>query len=207
MNKKGYWIIAVIIIIMAFSAYKACRITDEFSRLKGEYKILKKQFEQSKKEGRERIGGLEREIRQKDGEIEKYQAGIAEREKNLTEGKKKIASLEKERENLKDKDEIIANLETQVRQWAEQFSTCQDIIAEKDKIIFSLTGKYEAQVKISAEYKANWEGEHTLRVMAEKQLRLAERHLIEARFWSNVKTAAIITTGTYILAEILLGGK
>ena len=61
--------------------------------------------------------------------------------------------------------------------WKGKFTLAQSTIAEKDKIILSLTGQLDLQVKITDEYKAMYEGERALRINCDLGLALKDSRI------------------------------
>ena len=54
---------------------------------------------------------------------------------------------------IKDAIEKVDNLSKQLSIWKQKFTLAEGIIRDKDVVIFSINEKYEAQVKISLEWR------------------------------------------------------
>ena len=68
---------------------------------------------------------------------------------------------------------------------------------------FSLNEKYEAQLKISLEWKTLYENEATLRNLAEVRLKLADKKLRGLQFQVNLGRGVTIALGAGLLYAVL----
>jgi len=114
-----------------------------------------------------------------------------------------IKELETLYPSLKDKDEQIGNLKQQVNVWKEQFFLAQEIIAEKDNIIFSLTEKYNVQVEITKQWVAKYDKEFALRNLAEEGWKNSEKRIIGLNLQSKVVKVLLVAASGYILYDKL----
>jgi chromosome segregation ATPase len=191
--------VVAVVIWAIIGTQRACRIYDENSILKGQYDAMKKAAEENKAAADQKIAELQKTIADKNKEIGEAQEIINNKNKDISKNHAKIVELEKEREGLKDKDATIVNLDKQVYYWKDQFSLCQQVIAEKDKIIFSLTEKYDAQVKISLEWYHLYNEQVNLRVLAERRIDGLEDSLKGLHYSLKVsRTLALILGGIVI---------
>jgi len=109
------------------------------------------------------------------GNIDSLNTVIATKEDDITKLVGKAGKWEQAEAAIVDKDEMIANLRQQVSTWKSAFTLAREQSEAKDEIIFNLTEKYNVQVKISAEYKALWQGEKALRTNAELRIGVLEK--------------------------------
>ena len=154
---------------------------------------------------KEAIAEYEKKIAELNGNIDSSNtiiAGIGEKDEALADRTKR---LEAARREITNKDALISNLEQQVETWRARFSLAQDTIAEKDKIIFSLTDKYEIQLKITKEREAQILARDNL--LEIKDLRIAglEKQIARDHFWSKAKSYALVGTLGYVLIDIIAG--
>ena len=206
--KPASWIILALILALGVAVYDGCRIRDKASIAIGKYQEA---IEQAKK--------LDAE---KDKAIVNQQAIIVLKDKLISESVQEITVIntaigakDSAIAGLKDKLKVleaagdlsgqVANLQEQVRVWAEKFSLAESIIAEKDKIIADWAAKFTAQVEISEAWKAKYESEAHLRTLAESGWKLSERKLKRTKIMSNVKTGLVVGALGYFTFSAIKG--
>ncbi len=192
----------IVILFFYFSIQRSCKLYDENSMLKGQYETLKQQKSEADKLSVTIIEAQEKAIKQLDEAIKKSDDIVNEKAQEIKNKDSKISSLEKAYAQLSqsgDKDKQIKNLQEQVMTWAEKFGLAEMTIKEKDKIIFSLTEKFNAQVKISDEYLLQIGREINLRNVAEERIAGLEKSLKGLRFTGKIKNYLVIATGGYIV--------
>jgi len=187
-----YILPAALVILLIVLAFRSCSFIDRYSVLKGRYEALAEEYDVQKDNSKAQILSLRNIIAQKDEKIRNITSHIVEQEVEISVLHAEISGLESTYATLEDKDAKIDNLETQVSKWKQKFRIAEAIISDKDDIIFNLTEKYEAQVKISLEWKAMYENESTLRALAEKRLSLADRQIGRLKFGGTIKTGLVV---------------
>ena len=154
----------------------------------------------------EAIEGLNLEIVLRGQKIELLEEDIAKKDLEDVERERRIEELEAEEIALVDegdKDNIIVNLRKQVNVWKERFSLAQDIIADKDKIIFSLRANYDTQVKITLEVTNKLKSEKALRLSAENVIKEATKEIRRLKIDSKLKTGGIAVIAGVLLYSVL----
>ena len=204
------WILRVVavslVILIIIVLPRSCGLTEKYLKLKGEHDALLVERDSLKKEKADVIAASEADKEARDAEIALAQAEIAKKNAALKDKDKRIATLEGEFANLPDDAARIANLQAQVAAWKEKFSIAEGIIADKDKIIFDLTAKYEAEVKISDAYKAlyiNADSLYNIQVDMNKEL---EKVVSHGKTLGTVKTVGMVALGL-IAGYLLVGSK
>lgn len=177
----------LILIAFLLSIQRSHKLYDLNSLLKGQYETLKNEKEKSDKASKEIIVEQDKVIKKLDEVIKLSDDIVNEKAKEIKNKDSKISNLEKIYPALKDKDKQIENLQEQLKAWAEKFSLAELTIKEKDKIMFSLTGKFDAQKKISSEYLLQIGREINLRNVAEERIQTLEKNLKQAKIYSKVK--------------------
>jgi predicted nuclease with TOPRIM domain len=203
-NKIKLTVIGLAILaIISWLGLKSCRLTDNLSKLKGEYEVYKKNAMAENEKLNTACENQIAIINKFDKQIKDTEGDIAHKDEAIKNKSNQISALEKELAGISDKDAKIANLTKQVEAWKEQFSLAQAIIVDKDKIIYDWSQKYDAQVVISDSWKKKYENELQLRQVAEKGWKAAEWGIKTARLASNVKSLAIIAIGGYLTYKLL----
>ncbi len=183
---------------LIFFTVKSCNLYDENSVLKGKYATYQTLAKEHTKLMQAAIVEQEKKIKELEQKQIIYEENIKKKEGQIASLHGTTGELEKQRRELTDKDAIIANLDTQIAAWKEKFSLAQSVIEEKDKIIFNLTEKYDAQVTISNSYKLQFEEGQKLNQIAELRIQSLEKELRISKF-----TGKIARAGTLILAGLV----
>jgi len=189
--------------IASWLGLKSCRLTDNLSKLKGEYQVYK---EKAIAENEKLTTACENQItliNKLDKQIKDTEGDIAHKDEAIKNKSNQISALEKELAGISDKDAKIANLTKQVGDWKEQFSLAQAIIVDKDKIIYDWKQKFDAQVVKRDSWEKKYENEAKLRLVAEKGWKAAEWGIKTARLASNVKSLVILATGGYLVYRLI----
>ena len=203
--RKWAWvIITVAVIIIALLFYDSCRANTKSEYYKGKYEAEYTLREAENSAATERIEYLEGEIEGRDAEIHTLIETRIEHERNMSLLYAKYELLlhdEPEQPEL-ESEPLVVNLRAQVRQLSLVIDSQELIIQGNDEIIFNLTQKYQAQLKISGEYKKMYDSEVALHVLAIKRLKVADKHISSLRFTGNVKNVLVIAGG--VMAYLLL---
>ena len=119
--------------------------------------------------------------------------------------KKKLADVLAEEPVQPELEEepLVINLRQQVRLLTFVLEGAEKELENKDKIIFNLTEKYNAQVGISDSYRAMYENEKELHRLAIDRLKIADRRIASLRFTGNAKNVLVVVAGGAI-AYLLL---
>lgn len=184
-------VIGALLFFLVLYMQKSCAMERENANLYKQYQIAKKDIEASHKSYQILRERSATQIKELDTRISLADANIASLSLSLEGKDKKLGELEKGYANLLDKDEKIVNLEGQVTLWKQKFTIAQGIIAQKDKIIFSLTEKYEQQSKLTYECEGLLSKETELRLLAEKRIEVLHKSITASYFTGKVKTVLI----------------
>jgi chromosome segregation ATPase len=139
-----------------------------------------------------KIGELQSEIAMKDGAIDSANTVIATLQEAQDTANDQISSLNVSLSEATTDAERVPILVSLVDEWKGKFTLAQSTIAEKDRIIEATTVKYNLQVQISDEYKANWEREKALRINCENGLGLYEKRVNQLERKSRLKNVLFI---------------
>jgi len=201
-----YILPAILVIVLLVVGYRSYSLYDRYSVLKGRYDALAEEYTQQKDESLQQIVGLRNIITQKDERIRNINTGIVEKEGEISTLHAQTAELEstyaKLKEELVSVDTLqlrVDNLETQVSIWKQKFTLSEGIIQDKDGVIFSLNAKYEAQVKISLEWKQMYDNEVVLHNLSEVRARIADKKLGGLRFTGTIKTGLVLGLAAVVI--------
>jgi len=160
-----------------------------YQKMEQRYEELQANYVQAREEYVQKVSELQKKI-------ETLQAVIQEREEDVKKKERRIADLDKQLQHLETQP-VEETAQEQLLIWKQKFSLCEQIVADKDAIIFSLTQKYEAQVRITSA---------TEELLSQTQLRLieAEQRLKKRDRTRKIFTGAlIVTSAILILKEVL----
>ena len=148
-------VVGLIVIVGSFFTLQN-HYTKKYLRLQGKYEALADKYAQNMRLAIATVDAKEKEIAAQNERIAELGNNISGIEESIRNKSSRLTELERELAALDptQKDSIIVNLTAQVNEWKDKFSLAQNIIADKDGIIFSLNTKYEAQVVIANQWKA-----------------------------------------------------
>ena len=180
MLKKYKWpIIAVGVLIIGatYVLWNPPSTKDRLEYWKGEYAESKRIYEADAQIKLATIAELQGQNALLQGSIDSANTIIANLEGKQGEATNAIGHLTTALGQAKTDAERVPILAALVDEWKGKFTLAQAQIAEKDKIIFSLTNKYNNQLRISEEYSGLWGKEKTLRLKAEIGLNLQDKRI------------------------------
>lgn len=207
MNKKTIittLIILALIVILTFQWCGSRRLYDKLSLAKGVEQTMTEQLKEKDKAYEELKGKNDETISELNGHIDSLMtvvSGLEEKDeyKNAT-----IEKLEKENEGLTDKDEIIANLNDQVRAWKERFTLAQQQIEAKGGIIFDLKAKYDSEHELRLSLEGIVFDYKKLFIAKDVLIKNLEKSLAKKRFslkMSRMFEVALIGVGGYLVLK------
>jgi len=167
--------LCLLVLLCLIQTQRACRLSEEARDAKVKYEALRALTQEREKAALQYVAEMEDLILILQGNIDSLNTVIATKEDDITKLVGKAGKWEQAEAAIVDKDEMIANLRQQVSTWKSAFTLAREQSEAKDEIIFNLTEKYNVQVKISAEYKALWQGEKALRTNAELRIGVLEK--------------------------------
>jgi len=185
--------LAIILLIVGItSVNKACKLTDKVSYLGGELKILRQEAATLKKDKLAEIAKAEQTKKDMDKIVKAKDTDIARKTEIINHLTGTIGQLDDALAVAKTDAERVIILTAQVKQWSDKFTLAEGIIADKDDVIFSLNAKYEAQVKISNNWKALFDTEITKSKIQEDLSSALKRDLRLCRLGGRVKSGLVI---------------
>jgi len=217
---KKYLTGAIIGILVAslgghfYSRWRTAELRQQNESLRTEIVIMTEGLEQHERMSNQKIDALLVSIGELQGNIDSLMFVNANLETELgaaaahtSEAEARAAALTAEiqpvldanptvREAFAAKDEAIASLKV------ENFTLKQQR-ANDQKIIFSLTEKYEAQVRISTEYLGQVTAAKGLLAKVELRLNLQDKRVVRLERLSNWKTGGIVVAGAVALALMI----
>lgn len=203
MNTKSLIVVIILCVAIIFLFLDKCGSSSRLDRLKGQYENALETARAEKEIKEAIIENKEREIESLNGEITSLNEEIEEKEADNAELDEDVRELEQMFDKLDDKDAKIANLTEQVGVWKDKFSLAESIIADKDEIIFSLSEKFEAQLKISLEYKELYEGSMGRIKILEDIKKAQSSQIARIRFTSNFKTGIVLGLAGLVLYNLI----
>ena len=218
MNIKGFmeriiwdkvkWVLIIpvlVVLTIFFLVNRSCTGDSEAQYWKGQYDILKA------------VTDIERDISLEDIECEKEAKLAAQKEIELllvarVRDEQRYKLLEAQRQKLiieepvqpeLETEPLVINLREQIKKMSLIVYEQEKIIQGNDKIIFNLTIKYQAQLKISDDYKLLYDGEKELHALAIKRLKISDKRITGLKFGGIVKTGTIAVVVGLLIFSVL----
>jgi len=206
-----YLIIAGVVLIVLLWGYKSCNLYDQNSVLKGKYDVLLKLSKDAKANYEEQIKLRDEKITELDKGIESAKESISKKEHSIAESDSQLTKLSNELEKNKHKSEELIGtwkervkiLNATVSELEKKFSVAQNIIADKDKIIFSLKEKYDTQLKLTVNLQELVNKEHALRLTGDKRIKLLEQKVRLNLFTGKLKSGIIVAAGAFLVYSMV----
>ncbi|MDD5007267.1 MAG: hypothetical protein PHC68_02555 [Syntrophorhabdaceae bacterium] len=170
-----------ILFIVLASFYVCCdraKLVNAINVEKGKYEAYRKITIANEEISAKYIKEQLAKIDELNGHIDSANTVIATLQAHQEQANGTIGSLNDKLAQAQTDAEKVPILTALVQEWIGKFNLAQATIAEKDKIIFSLTEKYQAQLQISERYKADWTAETSLRTLAETRLNLLDKRVV-----------------------------
>jgi len=183
-------IVGIVLCWGIISMSRACKITDKYSRLVGQYEQMRKAYDadailkDSLIAAKEKaIAELDKKLYTSEQVIGHMTNEIGQRDRELTEIRGTWANLSAECQFKLHELDVT---------WGGKYSLLEGVVVEKDKQITAWAGKYDAQVAISDAWKAKFEGERTLRLSGETLLSTLEGKYRMVKLKASVKNVALV---------------
>jgi len=203
-NSIKWGVFGVVAILAVVFLMRSCNLYDEVSVLKGKHEALQIIYADLDLKSKATIEANKADIAARDEVIDEAGRTIIDAEGKIRDKDERILNLEEAFTQLgENKDAKIINLQAQVSIWKEKFTLAQAIIADKDKIIFNLTAKYDAQVKISAEWEVSYYRQVELHSVALERIKVMEKEWKGIQFGSKLKTYVIAAAGAAIVYSLV----
>jgi len=205
--KKILDITGIVLVVFLVLLYlgKSCKTTDKNSQLKGEIIQLNQMLSVQRQVSQKEIKELEADITERNEEIITVVADVIAKEEKIQELHVVTQKLEKTLLSATQisKDDIIGNLKEQVTAWKDKFAIINAVVKDKDEIIFNLQAKYDAQVKISINYKSLYEKTNELAEKQEFRIKVLEGKQRTSQLISRVKTVLITGLAGYVAYGVI----
>lgn len=167
--------VGALLLVFVFFMGKSCATPSAQTIAEAKYEMERTVADLYQKTLDKAIAELEAEIEEmeaeSDGRIDSSNTVIANKERLIDNQTKDILTLREERKHLTEWEALAKNHERESKAWEKKFNLAQEQIIEKDKIIFSLTKKYEKRVKLDEGILTGWKEkyakEHALRLSCE----------------------------------------
>jgi hypothetical protein len=190
---------AIAVLLALFYMTKSCRITDEYSVLKGEKMAMEKAMGEASAKAEKLKEQQDKVIAEQNARIEKLLADVGKPTPEEVAMGGTIAAQEREIARLKAKEDYKAALEVaqaEILNWSSKFTLAEE---RHKQDIFNLNAawqvKYDAQVVIS---NTNWDlyfKEHELRLKGDESIKVLEGDLKLSRFWVRAEKVVIVGLG------------
>ena len=194
-------LIVALCVVIVFLFMDKCGSSRKLDNLKGQYEEASKIAKVERIIKEEVIKEQKEKIIEAESTIATLNENVAKKDNNIAELGNTVADLEEEFSSLTDKDAKIQNLTKQVEVWKKKFSLARDVIMNQDEIIFLLTKKYNAQLKISNSYKSMYETLTLNTKKLEKIVTVQDRQIKILKLTSGVKTGI----GLGLLGVVIYG--
>lgn len=203
MSKYKWPIIAIVVLIIGavYVLWNPPSTKDALNFWRGEYNELRNISTASEQIHLATIAELEQGNAMLQGSIDSANTIIANLEGKQGEANATIGQLNTALGQAKTDAERVPILTALVEEWKGKFTLAQAQIAEKDKVIFSLTDQYRSALQIGEEYRNLWTTEKTLRLKCEDGLSLSDKRI--ATLGRTVKTTRLFACAV-VLAVVLL---
>jgi len=204
MTKKIYTAVSVAVLLaLIFMCMRSCKLYDKLSIVKGQNIILTKERAEaytSLADMKKRVDAKQAQI---DSQIAEFGSEIASNERTIATLGTTIGVLENDLAGLTDKDEIIVNLKRQIEVWGESFALLERVVEDKDRIIFSLTEKFESEKSLRITYESVIEQDDLLIQNQKVQIKLLERKYIGSRIGGKLAVAAGVVLGGILAYKMI----
>lgn len=205
MKKPFYLYVGLaLLLLVAFSGYKACRLYDDLSMVHGAYLEAQRKAVADTRVAEQMIKDAGDIIAEQSDKIVALQTQVSEKMLGIKDKDKKLGYLTQEygRLGITDKEKI-ASLEAQVKIWSEKFALAERVIADKDAIIQAWAAKFNEQAEISEAWKLQYENEARLHLLCKEQVKILGGRVGILSFKSKITQALAAGAGGYILYTAL----
>ncbi len=153
------------------------KLINKINYYRGAYEEQKKITIASEQVTETVIKEQKKKIAELNGAIDSANAVIARLQQGQDDADETISDLNGRLALAKTDTDRVPILTAMVEGWRTKYNNAVLVIAEKDKIIFSLTEKYESQVRITTQYIVDWKNEKALNKTAEIELNLMGKRI------------------------------
>jgi len=196
-------LIASCVVVATLS--RACRLTTKIGHLEGQIEEISAISETDRKAAEKTIAEQTKIIGDMTKKIEVANTEVFKKNEQIKSVNMTLEELDKQYKTLTDCPLQRDNLTKQVTAWKDKFSLAKGIIEDKDGIIFSLTDKYEAQIKITAAVQVQLDNCTTMQTLLEKEVTALKWELRKSRLVGSVKTGIVLAAAGYVIYGLVKG--
>jgi chromosome segregation ATPase len=190
------------LVVLSIFIFRSCRADERLRKAKLDYAEYRQTVETENELMSNRLDELNKAIGQKDeviGQLEQEVTGYVEKLRHTTQELTDLQNAEPPTTPEIESMPIVINLRGQVAKLTEMFTLSTAALTLQTERADALVGQVKLWEEVSAEWKAAYEREHTLRVQSEGLFKMAEQRIKMNKFW---KTTTAVATG--VAAGILL---
>lgn len=181
-------VLIVAVVIGLCLHYSNGELKAENERLAGIERKLQDELIIKDKEAADAIAQYEEKIALINGEIDSANTVIANLEAQDEARRHRIDTLEAEYASLQECEPRLVNMTSQRDEWRSRFSLCEDIVVQKDRILFSLGVKYDtARAEIDIKDGLINARDDLIAVKSDR-IAVLEHYLAKKDTWGAVKT-------------------
>lgn len=203
-------LIIALVLLAIFLTVRNCRLSPNINRLEGRIalqgEVIKEGDSVLREAGRvlrEAEKGHDKAITILNGKINSSNTVIARLMEEDKSKEKRIEELEEELPKLSTAEEKIEYWETWGTVWKERFTLCTQVGSEKDKIIFSLSQKYEVESQLNIQLVSLSRIQKTQISLLETQLQTTAS--LTAKLGRQLRLSKSVRTGTaLVLAGVVV---
>lgn len=204
----GRWVLVVLALVLltaSFLVIRSCTGDSTAQYWRGQYDSLKEVTDIEKDILLSDIDKLNDTIDLAQKEIEMLIVARVDQERQvmLLSAQREKLIIEEPIQPELESEPLIINLREQIKKMSLVIYEQEKIIQTNDKIIFNLTTKYQAQLKISNNYKSLYDGEKELHSLALKRLSVTEKQVKWLKFGGTLKNGVILGVVAYSIYSIV----
>jgi len=192
----------ILAILLAFSWYKSCQESPKEAYWRGQFDILEQRIENERVESLKTIESLKGDIAAKDKDILRVREENKIAENKIIKKSKEVNKLKVTYRDLQNDTERIDNLTQQVVHWKEMFTISEQKCSRLDDIIFSLTEKYNTQLKITQKYITLYNNECKVSQVLTMRLDICTKRAKGFKFGSTIKSGIVLTLAGIIIYSL-----
>lgn len=204
LKDKAVWVVGALVIVLIIISVKSCDIYDKYSELRAQTNMLLEQRDDLLSQINTQVevnATLQAEM---DTQIAELRSQIDSKTRTIDTLGHTIGELETSLTNDLSDKEKIRNLEAQVSVWKQRFTLLEDVVEDKDRIIFSLTEKYKSANSLLLTYESVIESDDAVIESQKVQIKLLEGKFKTARFGKKTLLVTGLVLGGFIIYEKLI---
>lgn len=202
---KAHWLsaaaIAIGLIITVWAVGRACKVEDNYSRLKGAYQAYRTINSAANELMKEDIADKEKKIVQLDRQVAILNTDVKRLKTSLTVKDRALVELEGLFTTLPDIESKLFNMTQQRDAWRDKFMVADAIISNQGQQIDLLNLKCGELEDVARSFRAMYDNELVIRLASENAMRACATKLKSASFWSGAKNIVIGVAAGYVIYQ------